>query len=157
MAETRKRERDLRRVGYLPEPRDVHFDRGLFVATWQQVKSYIYTNYNVNTDEGNNMSLNFETSPGRSQMLFIAHIEADEFSAVLFSSPFATWSQVSGDRALRATEQVSAGIRSIGDYLVVTHSQLLATIDEPEIDLSMVLVVNQADQLEAVLGLGDQF
>ena len=103
------------------------------------------------------MSLNFETGPGRSQMLFIAHIEADEFSAVLFSSPFASWSQVSGDRALRATEQVSAGIRSIGDYIVVSHSQLLSTIDEPEIDLSMVLVVNQADQLERALGLGDQF
>lgn len=138
--------------------RDVStFDRGLFVATWQQVKSYIYSKYNVNTDEGTTMSLNFETSPGRSQMLFVAHIEADEFSAVLFSSPFAAWSQVSGDQALRATEVVSTGIRSIGDYLVVTHSQLLSTIDEPEIDLSMLLIVNQADQLEQVLGLGDQF
>ena len=55
------------------------------------MKGHICTNHNVNTDEGNNMSLSFETSPGRSQMPFIAHIEADEFSAVLVSSPFVTW------------------------------------------------------------------
>lgn len=72
------------------------------------------------------------------------------------SAPPLPHGQVSGERALRAAEQVSAGIPSIGEHLVVTHSQLLATIDEPEIDLSMVLVVNQADQLEDVLALGDQ-
>lgn len=73
------------------------------------------------------------------------------------SSPFGTWSQASGDSALGATEQVSAGIPSIRDYLAVANSHLLATINEPEIDLSIVLVVHQADQLEAVLGLADQF
>ena len=127
------------------------------MATWQQVKTYIYSNYTVNSDDGNLISLLFGTGQGRSQQVFLAHIDADEFSSVLFSSPFAKWSQVSADRALRATEQVTAGIRSIGDFMAVTHSQLLSTIDEAEIDLSMVIVVNQADQLEQLLGQGDQF
>ena len=127
------------------------------MATWQQVKSYIYGNYQVASDEGDHLTLVFQTEAGRSQMVMIAHISADEFSSVIFSSPIAAWNQVAADRVLRATEEIPAGIRSIGDYIVAHHSQLLATIDEAEIDLPMALLVNQADQLERYLGLGDQF
>lgn len=130
---------------------------GLSVATWQQVKSYIYANYQVSSDSGDNMSLNFDTGAGRSQMIFIGYLDVGEFSSVLFSSPFAKWGQVPADRILRATEQVHASIRSIGDFIVVSHSQLLASIDESEIDWPITLMVSQADDLERILGVGDQF
>lgn len=127
------------------------------MATWQQVKNYIYANYQVSSDDGNLMMLQFMTEAGRSQMIQIVYIEAEEFSSVLFNSPIAEWTQVSADRVLRATEEIPVGVRSIGDYIVAYHSQLIASIDEAEIDLPMALIVNQADQIERYLGLGDQF
>lgn len=127
------------------------------MATWQQVKSYVYANYNVATDDGSQIGLNFDIGNGRTQMVILAHLEAEEASSVIFMSPVAAWSQVSADRVLRATEQVPVAVRSIGDYIVASHSQLLATIDEAEIDLPLGILVNMADNLESALGLGNQF
>lgn len=127
------------------------------MATWQQVKNYVYANYQVSSDRGDLIMLQFQTENGRSHMIHLAHIDADQFSSVMFLSPVAGWTQVSADRALRATEQIPVGLRSTGEYIVASHSQLLATIDEAEIDLPMAMIVNQADQLEQLLGLGDQF
>ena len=127
------------------------------MATWQQVKKYVYTKYKVSDDDGDSMTLLFETNGGRSQLVFLRHIEADELSSVLFTSPFAESSKVSADRVLRATEEIPAGIRSLGKYFVVTHSQLLSTVDDAEIDLPMAMVVSNADKLEDLLGKGDAF
>jgi hypothetical protein len=127
------------------------------VATWQQVKSYILSNYQIENDNGEMMSLMFDTGNGRSQRVFVGLIEAGALSSVRFSSPFASWSSTTAERALRATENVLVPITSIGDYLAATHSQLLATIDEAEIDWPMSYVASGADQLEQALGLKDQF
>lgn len=127
------------------------------MATWQQVKSYIYANYKVANDSGDTLTLQFQTSGDRSQMIMLSHIDADNLSSVFFMSPVAAWAQVSADRVLRATEEFPVSIRSTGDFIVAAHAQLLASIDEAEIDLPMALLVNQADQLERYLGLGDQF
>jgi hypothetical protein len=105
------------------------------MATWQQVKSYIYANYTVANDDGQVLPMHFETETGRSQMVLVSFIEAEVFSSVIFQSPIAEWSQVSADRVLRATENMSVGVRSIGDYIVAHHSQLVASIDEAEIEL----------------------
>ena len=127
------------------------------MATWQQVKSYIYANYNVSNDSGDMITLLFETGNGRSQMVMIGHLDAGEFASVRFSSPFASWTNASPERVLRATEGSGVGICSIGDYFVTTHSQLLSTIDEAEIDWPMAYVTSMADNLEQALGLGDAF
>jgi hypothetical protein len=128
------------------------------MATWQQVKSYVYSKYQVSNDNGDMITLMFDTGSGRSQMVFVGVIEAGDFSQIRFSSPFAAWSKVSADRALRATEQAGGiGICSIGDYVVTTHSQLLSTIDEAEIDWPMLYVTQTADDLERLLGQGDAF
>jgi len=126
------------------------------MATWQQVKNYIYANYQVSDDSGGMLTLEFQTEANRSQRILIAHLDTgDELASVLFMSPVAAWSQVSADRVLRATEEVPVSVRSTGDFIVATHAQLLCTIDEAEIDLPMALLVHQADQLEKFLGIGD--
>jgi hypothetical protein len=127
------------------------------MATWQQVKSYIYNKYEVSNDSGDMMTLNFGTGNGRSQMVMVAHIDAGDLSSVNFSSPFASWSTATAERVLRASEQVLVGISSTGDYFITTHSQLLSSIDENEIDWPMIWVTSRADALEQALGLGDAF
>ena len=126
------------------------------MATWQQVKNYIYSNYKVADDSGDGLWLLFDTEGGRSQKVRIAVVDTgNQFSSVLFMSPIAAWSQVSADRVLRATEQVPVSICSTGDFIVAMHSQLLASIDEAEIDVPILLVTSRADQVEKLLGIGD--
>lgn len=126
------------------------------MATWQQVKNYIYANYQVSEDSGGMLSLLFQTGGGRSQRVLIVHVDTgNEFDSMLFMSPVAAWSQVSADRVLRATEEVPVSIRSTGEFIVATHVQLLASVDETEIDLPMAMITLQADQLEKALGIGD--
>ncbi len=127
------------------------------MATWQQVRNYIFSKYQVSNDNGNFLTLVFDMGNGRSQMVHVGQIEAGEMSSVIFSSPFADKARVSADRALNATEVVPAAIKSIGDYYAVSHTQLLGTIDEPEIDWPIILVTTHADQLEQHLGIGDNF
>lgn len=126
------------------------------MATWQQVKNYVYANYQVSDDSGGMLTLLFQTGGGRSQKVLIVHVDTgNEFASILFMSPVAAWSQVSADRVLRATEEVPVSIRSTGDFIVATHVQLLASVDETEIDLPLAMITLQADQLEKVLGIGD--
>ena len=126
------------------------------MATWQQVKNYIYANYKVSDDSGDGLWLLFQTESGRSQKVKIAFVDTgNQFSSILFMSPVAAWSQVSADRVLRATEQVPVSICSTGDFIVAMHSQLLASIDEAEIDVPILMVTSRADQLEKLLGIGD--
>lgn len=126
------------------------------MATWQQVKNYIYSNYKVADDSGDGLWLLFDTEGGRSQKVKIAFVDTgNQFSSILFMSPVAAWSQVSADRVLRATEQVPVSICSTGDFIVAMHSQLLASIDEAEIDVPILMVTSRADQLEKLLGIGD--
>jgi hypothetical protein len=127
------------------------------MATWQQVKSYIYSKYEVSDDSGNTMTLNFSTGGGRSQMIMVSHLDAGEYSSIMFMSPFASWDNANPERVLRATEKQGVAIRSTGSFLVAAHSQLLSTIDEAEIDWPMVYVASSADALEQSLGLGDAF
>ena len=126
------------------------------MATWQQVKNYIYANYQVADDSGGMLTLMFTTEGNRSQKVLIVHVDTgNQLESILFMSPVAAWSQVSADRVLRATEEVPVSIRSTGDFIVATHAQLLASIDETEIDLPLLMITLHADQLENLLGIGD--
>ena len=126
------------------------------MATWQQVKNYIYSNYQVADDSGGMLTLMFNTEGSRSQKVLIVHVDTgNQLESILFMSPVAAWSQVSADRVLRATEEVPVSIRSTGDCIVATHAQLLASIDETEIDLPLLMITLHADQLENLLGIGD--
>lgn len=127
------------------------------MATWQQVKSYIYSKYQVSNDSGSSITLMFETGNGRSQMVMLGHVDADEFSSLQISSPIASVSRVSGDDVLRTAGGTGVGITRIGDFYAVTHTQLLGTIDDAEIDWPIMLVTSTADRIENALGLGDAF
>lgn len=127
------------------------------MATWQQVKNYVYSNYRVNSDEGGHITLLFEVPGGRSQFVSLLHVEAGNLSGVSFLSPIANWGDISPERLLLATEQIPIGVRKVGDFLMAYHNQLLISIDEPEIDLTLTMVTNFADDLEKSLGLGDKF
>lgn len=126
------------------------------MATWQEVKDFIRSNYVVSSEEGSLMVLQFETDRGRSQLIFVGGIEnASELSSVRFFSPFARVDQISPAQfAQLASGSVFGLAESAGMYGFV-HNSFLADLDASEINVPMVAVTMNADQVERQLGLGD--
>jgi hypothetical protein len=127
------------------------------MATWQEAKKYIYSNYTVSEDTGNMLTLLFNTGNDRSQMVFVSVLNLAEDSQIVFASPVANRATVSAERLLDATIDTFFGIRSVGQTVVLTHASLLATLDAAEIDYPMGMVTQAADEMERRLGLGDTF
>lgn len=120
------------------------------MAQWESVERYIYANYKVAGHEGTWMRLQFDAESGRSQLLMIARAGA----LIQFLCPFATRDEVAMDRVFAAMreEGIVLGITSAEGFILVTHSQLLATVDEEEIDAGIQLAVGAADLLATNLG-----
>lgn len=128
------------------------------MATWQEIKRFIYGKYEVSEDSGTTLGINFNLGGGRSQLTFVGYAEGGEWSTVFFISPFAKVGSVSADRVLQAAASVHAGIKTYGgEFYAVTNFQLASTVDEPEIHVNLTLVTTRADEIEQLLGLGDRF
>ncbi len=125
------------------------------MAEWASVEHYIKSNYIVGNQEGTWINLAFDLGNGRSQAVMVTRAG----SLVQFISPFASRDAVSMDQvfAVMREETVLLGITSSIGILLVTHSQLLATADEEEIDMGISLVVHTADTLAQRLSAIDRF
>ena len=75
------------------------------MATWQEVKQYIYSNYQVSEDTGGYLTLVLKTTFGRSQLVHLACGEGSPYISVL--SPIGPVSDIDGNRllALSSTER----------------------------------------------------
>ena len=128
------------------------------MATWQEIKSFIYSKYQVAEDSGSTLRINFDLGGGRSQLTMIGYVDAGEWSTLIFSSPFAKVGSISAERVLEAAASAQAGVKTYGgEFYAVTNFQLASTVDEPEIHVNLTLVTTRADDLEKMLGLGDRF
>jgi hypothetical protein len=125
------------------------------MAEWANVERYIKNNYIVSSQEGTWINLAFDLGNGRSQSMMVTRAGG----LIQFISPFATIDTVSIDQVFSAMreESVLLGITSVDGLLLVTHSQLLETTDEEEIDMGIGLVVETADILERRLSVADQY
>ena len=126
------------------------------MATWQEIRNYINSNYKVDEDDGNVISLTFGSPDGRSQMILVSYYDLKD-PLIVFKSPIAAVSEVSAGQLLDLTSKDFWGVSSTGDYYVVNHVQFAATVDSPEIDLALAYVAGAADGFEEALGLGDRF
>ena len=125
------------------------------MAEWASVERYIRSNYIVANQEGTWINLNFDLGDGRSQSMMVTRAG----SLIQFISPFASRDSVAMDQvfAVMREESLLLGITSVDGLLLVTHSQLLETADEEEIDMGINLVVETADILERRLSPMDRF
>lgn len=126
------------------------------MASWTEIKGYVFSNYKVSSDEGNLMSLLFDMGEGRSQLVFIGYLDLDE-PLIRFSSPIGKVSQITAERVIEAASSTPFGVERVGDVYALRHVQLAATVDGSEIDMPIQLVTGFADHLEKTLGLGDTF
>lgn len=121
------------------------------MASWNDVHSYITSNYKVAETTDDLLKLNFETKNLRSQVVFVGG--SDTF--IMFSSPFAQVGQVQPGKVLELASIF--GVRQIGDLYCVTHVALTDTIDPAEIDIPLTLMAENADEIEKSLGLSNTF
>lgn len=126
------------------------------MATWQEVRNYINSNYQVEPGEGGMLKLLFNTGSGRSQYVFVGHMDLDP-ALVVFTSPIGSMNKINLTRLLDATSEIPFGVRAFGDWVGLVHVQLLDTVDPAEIDVPLGLVTLFADRLEERFGEGDSF
>lgn len=128
------------------------------MATWAEVKQFIGSNYKVTSTTDRMLTLEFETQPGRSQLVFVMGIEdAEELSGVRFFSAFAEVGQISPAQFAQLANNTLFGLAEQAGYYGLVHMSLLADLDASEIHVPMLAVTSQADKIERQLGLGDNF
>jgi hypothetical protein len=120
------------------------------VATWTEVKAFLFNNYTIDKDSGDSLHLTFSNGT-TSQIVFVSN--ADPF--IVFSSPFAKVGDVPPGKVL---EMVTLfGASQIGDFYALQHIGLLSTIDTDEITVPLSLLAEQADKMELALTNRDTF
>jgi len=125
------------------------------MAEWAKVEQYIKQKYVVAEQHKDWLILDFDLAGGRAQRVTVTTAGG----LIQFLSPFASLTEVDINQVLAAlrAESILLGITGVDDLLLVTHSQLLTTADEEEIDFGIRLVTESADLLEARLSRGDRF
>lgn len=124
---------------------------GHIVATWAEVKKFIYqNNYQVNDDSNDLLTLQLEGN-GRSQLVFVSAI--NQF--LVIASPFARVGEIPPGKAL--TTGSCFGSVQLGEIYALRHVALLETLDAPELDLAINQLAGEADRIEAELTGGDAF
>jgi hypothetical protein len=128
------------------------------MASWLQLKQYIHSTYKVSEDIGDGIKLLFETTDGRSQLVFLTRqilLDGAE-DWVLIESPFGELGRV--DLAAAVTEVgnlVCGGIAASGKFVTLRHAVRLPDLDLAEFERPLVLVTVWADRLEAAFTGGD--
>jgi hypothetical protein len=134
------------------------------MATWQQLKQYVYEKYVVSDDIAVGLKLEFEGLGNRTQLVFITHQQLMEGAEdwVTIESPVGRMEQVDIDRALvEAGKLVCGGLgAALADptILVLRHAVPLENLDLNEFERPLQLVIGTADAFEFELTGGrDQF
>jgi hypothetical protein len=121
------------------------------MATWSEVRNYVTSKYRISNDSGSTLGLEFDTEGNRSQIIFVSGDDA----VVILKSPFAKVGQVQPGRIFEV--QGMFGISMVGDMYCLTHTMLTETLDTLEFEAPLRIMINEADQMEKQLGLGDNF
>lgn len=124
------------------------------MATWEAVKSYLVSNYNVEPLDGGRLKLVFNLPDLRSQVVIVGWSGPSEQEAswVDFHSPIGDLDEVDVRRAVEISfEYVGGGISTIAGLATVRLSVPLQNLDRNEIDEPMQVVAVSADALERQL------
>jgi hypothetical protein len=121
------------------------------MATQAEVKSYITKNMSAELIDGDLYKVVYDLGNDRSQLVYAAVME----KVMSVSSPFAKTEDVTPKQAIKAVEDYTFGIGTLGDWYVVRHVVPLADLDESEIIVGLEIVAGVADELEEELIGGD--
>ena len=124
------------------------------MATWNDVRGFLSSQYQVSNDSGNALTFLFETERGRSQTVTV--IGGEAMPVVIVTSPIGSVREIDAKRLLELTEDGVMGVKKVADYYLVVAAIPTADLSEGELIGPMLLVTAEADSYEEKLGLGDR-
>ncbi len=130
------------------------------MTTWQDLTSYVRSNYKIADERSNIIKLIFETGNLRSQMVLLARetLMDGEEEWVTISSPVAPLGSVHLEEFLREVGGIVCGGAALeGDILVIKHAAPLMNLDINEFERPVRLVTITADTLEKKFVGSDQY
>jgi len=120
------------------------------MASWEDLRAYIQNSYKIAKDEGDVLTLVFDTGGGRSQVVLVGRNDTGG------GIPFATIASAIGSVdelplgpvLTELSTYVVGGAVIYGDLVMVRHSVPLVNLDVNEFVTPLDLVINAADLLE---------
>jgi hypothetical protein len=123
------------------------------MASWDEVKSFLKSNYNVGKDEGGTVGIEQKFTDGRSQLIFVRKASIGDSVWADIVSPIGVIPSDKMDGVLEFLEQkvVCGGIVKVGELHAIRHSMPIADLSTEEIAEPMKALAGSADAIEAVL------
>lgn len=129
------------------------------MASWAELRGHVTDNYKIADDQGAFMKLIFGLPGGRSQTVFVRHLETQDGEHwTTVESPIGNINQVHLPAVLESvSETVCGGLSSVGDLLTLRDAFPLANLDVNEFEDPLRLITTTADRLEAQHFAGDAY
>ncbi len=128
------------------------------MPTFDEVREYAKSRYELSDDSAERFSLVFEYESGRMQKVVISRFEAMDREWCDFASACCSRQQLAPEDAVRKNWDFAVGALALeGDTYVIRYSLSLATMDLSEFELPLHVVARTADTLERELTGGDKF
>lgn len=132
---------------------EVLMSLGRAMATWTQIKQFLYQNYTVQSDDGEMMTLVIGVMDNRTQLVTVMLGE----SSILINSPVASIGEVTAERMLAATEGCLLGVKRLAGMYMVSAVAPIGDMDEEELNTPLLYAALTADGIEQTLGIGDKY
>ncbi|GBU26766.1 hypothetical protein R84B8_00278 [Treponema sp. R8-4-B8] len=128
------------------------------MASWDQVKNFIRSNYKVQNDEGDFFKMVFDLSNDRTQMVFVQKVQTKQNGIwIQISSPVGIIGQEKMNKALETlNDKVCGGLVKIGDKHFVRHCMPIDDMSLDEFAVPLTFITSSADDLEKKFVGGDE-
>ena len=127
-------------------------NKGEFVATSQEVISFIVDKYGASLSDNGTLSLQVPLDGGRTQMVYAGVAEG----ALQVTSPVVWAERIDAERFLKANSSMFGAVEINGAY-ALKHNAFIEDIDESEILKAFAALAAYADEYESRLGFNDEF
>lgn len=129
------------------------------MASWEQLKIFIRSNYEIAADEGSLVKLLFSTGNDRSQLVTVGHgITPIGAEVAIIASVVAEVGTIDTHALLREMAEYDiGGVALYGDRLAIRHAVPLADLDPGDFVSPLQHVTIMADRIEAKFVGSDVF
>ena len=128
------------------------------MTEWLDIQKHLRSNYRLQDDEPDMMSMVWSYDDGRHQKILVRRYTSEGRDHVEFKSPFARLGAVDCEQVLRDNAKLPIGAIALsGDVYLVLYNALVSTLDGDHLDFLLQRVADIADSLEEKYGQGDTF
>jgi len=129
------------------------------MATWESLRQYIYSRYQVLEEQPGVLRMMFDVGDGRTQNVLVSGKNVGAFEYMVIWTPICHESQISARDAL--VRNASMPIGSLGlvpdGTIILRHSAPLKDLEPDEFEVPLQAITQGGDMLERELAVADRF